>query len=228
MAHTTLLLAWNANGWANIYTEPYAQQLFEAFDIIFISEIWATPTTIETLCPTSFNLLTSNYSSSPGHTHYGTALYYRKNINIEILTHQRTSWKPITWLKIQDYICCFAYLPPINSNYLTHWIQEPIDLLFTQAEHYYQLHPTAHITIMGDLNARWHIPPDNSWNTRGRLLYNITEKEWIIHATGPTHYSRGTLQTFCIDYIIQSPGAANATIHKETMRSQIYQTTPLL
>lgn len=43
------------------------------------------------------------------------------------------------------------------------------------------------------------------------------DDDWYVHATGPTHYSMGTLQQSCIDYIIQTPSAYQQSITHETL-----------
>lgn len=217
MPDTLSIIAWNAHGWPTVYDEPYVQQLFGSFDIIFISETWTNQHTIETtLCPPTYKVLTSNYPPAPGPTHCGIALYYKATLPISVITHQSTSWKPIIWIQIQTHVLGFAYLPPTNSNYLAHWMEEPLELLLEQAEQHQQHHPRSHITIMGDLNAR--LPTQGGGgNERGKILQNTLNESWYMHKEGPTHYSLGTLATSCIDYILQNESAKNMQIAAETL-----------
>lgn len=198
------ILAWNIHGLPNVYHQPLIEELFHAYDILFFSETWTRPAFFNGHTPHHFKALTSHYPDiHTGPARGGIALYYKADLKLTTIHHSTTSWKPIIWITVNDAIFGFAYLPPVNSNYLVHWELEPLETLMTTAEELQNTYQNHQLHILGDLNARRALPGiDTAWNSRGRLLHNLTT-EWHIHATGPTHLSIHDTPS-CIDYILSS------------------------
>lgn len=207
------ILCWNVNGVSDLFSDPTTQTLFKTYDILFFSETKALPPILTEYTPPGFNVLVSNYPSTlnqRGPTHCGIALYYRTHIQLQILLFTAQTWQPIIWVRYDELIFGFAYLPPTESNYLVHWTQESLEHLLTAAAQYQRQFPSHGIIISGDLNARRAVGPDSLWTERGNILHYNLEEDWTIHAPSPTLLT--TVGTFtCVDYILLSPQARNRT-----------------